>query len=107
MIPTQAVRARTASKLSSAFDAGGVVRGSYGLGLGGAALAEVDREDGHRADGEELRLPFLQRPVPEVRAAHVLDEAERRLLVVELPGVVRDPAPHRLHAPRRQPDETH
>src|SRR3954449_13504032 len=47
--------------VASALDAGGVVRRAGRLGLGRAALAQVDREDGHRADGQELGLPVLQR----------------------------------------------
>ena len=46
----------------------GVVMGrAYGLGLGRAALAQIDREDHHRPDRQELRLPVLQRAIPEVR----------------------------------------
>jgi CheY-like chemotaxis protein len=50
-----------------------VVRGADRLRLRRAALAQVDRERGHRADGEELRLPVLQAAIPEVRVEQVLD----------------------------------
>ena len=52
--------------LSLAGRRGLVVRRADRLRLGRAALPEVDREDGHRPDGEELRLPVLERPLPEV-----------------------------------------
>src|SRR3954451_22612556 len=78
-----------------------------GLGLRRAALAQVDREDRHRADGEELRLPVLQRAVPEVARGHVAEPAHPRQLMVELLGVVGDTAGDRLHAPRREPDRGH
>ena len=53
----------------AALDARLGVRRPDGLGLRGPALAQEDREGGERADGQELRLPVLQRAVPEVRAA--------------------------------------
>ena len=37
------------------------------LRFAGPALAQVDRERDHRADGQELGLPVLQRAVPELR----------------------------------------
>src|SRR4051812_21732508 len=77
------------------------------LGLGRAALAQVDREDRHRADGEELGLPVLQRAVPEVARGHVAQPAHRGELVIELLGVVGDVAVDRLHAPRGEPDRGH
>src|SRR3954464_14251197 len=51
----------------SALYAGGLVGGPHGLGLGRAPLPQIDRQRGERADRQELRLPVLQRPVPEVR----------------------------------------
>jgi hypothetical protein len=50
----------------SAFGPRGRVRCADRLGLRRAALAQVDREDHHRADRQELRLPVLQGAVPEV-----------------------------------------
>ena len=37
------------------------------LALGGATLTQVDGEDRHGSDGQELALPVLQRARPEVR----------------------------------------
>ena len=48
------------------------------LRLRRAALAQVDREDRHRADREELRLPVLQRAIPEVRIDEVVEVADVR-----------------------------
>src|SRR3954449_1694993 len=41
----------------SALHAGGLVGGPHGLGLGRAALPQIDRQRGERADCQELRLP--------------------------------------------------
>jgi hypothetical protein len=48
----------------SARGAGLVVRRPDWLRLGGAPLAKIDREDRHRADSEEFRLPVLERSLP-------------------------------------------
>ena len=65
----------------------------------GAALAKVDRQDDHRSDGQELRLPVLQRAVPEVRRGDIGRPRDRRCLVVELVGVVVDASRQRLGQP--------
>src|SRR3954468_23760436 len=93
--------------LASALRARAAVRLADGLGLRRAALTQPDREDDHRRDGEELRLPVLQRPVPELRAARVLPEVQRRLVVVELVGVVDDAAGDELGEPGPDPDGRH
>src|SRR4051794_4442391 len=93
--------------LASALRTRAAVRLADGLGLWRATLTQPDREDDHRRDGEELRLPVLQGPVPELRAARVLPEAQRRLVVVELVGVVDDAAGDELGEPRPDPDGRH
>ena len=56
----------------------GLVMGcSDRLGLGRAPLAEVDREHDHRADGEELGLPVLERLLPEVGVDEVVAPGDR------------------------------
>ena len=52
--------------------------GADRLRLGRAALAQEDREDGQRADRQELRLPVLQRALPEVGATEVADQRRSR-----------------------------
>jgi len=47
--------------LRATLDACGAVWRADGFGLRRHALAQVDRQDGHRSDGEELGLPVLQR----------------------------------------------
>src|SRR4051812_33089157 len=81
-------RTPRATATRSAFHTVGGVGCADGFGFGGAALAEVDREHGHRADGEELRLPVLECAVPEVAGGDVLQPADGGFLVVELLGVV-------------------
>src|SRR3954471_9508755 len=91
----------------SALHAGGLVRGPHGLGLRRSTLPQIDRQGGERAHREELRLPVLQRPVPEVRGAQVLPQRQRRLVMVELVAVVLDAPGHGLRDPRAQPDRGH
>src|SRR3712207_7349018 len=54
-------------------------------------LFRSDRERGEGPHGEELGLPVLERREPEVAAAQVAEPADRRLLVLELVGVVLAP----------------
>src|SRR3954464_8605505 len=68
----------------SALHTGGLVGRSDRLGFGGSTRAQVDRQRRERAHGEELRLPVLQRPVPEVRGPDVLPQRQRGLVMVEL-----------------------
>ena len=42
------------------------MRRTDGLGFGRSALTKVDRENHHRADGEELGLPVLEGLLPEI-----------------------------------------
>src|SRR5215217_4281852 len=96
-----------ANASSLPLDAGRGVRRADGLGLGRPALSQVDAQDGHRADGEELRLPVLQGRLPEVRAADVLQPAQRLLLVLDLIRVVGAPARYGLREPRCKEYEPH
>lgn len=93
-----AARARTGVTLGglSALRARRGVRFAHRFGLRGPALAREHRQDDHRPDREELRLPVPQRPVPEVRCPDVLQERQRRLLVVELLCVEGDAPGDRL-----------
>ena len=56
------------------------MRGADRLRLRRASLAEVDRDDRHRSDGQELGLPVLERAVPEVGVRDVATPAERRYM---------------------------
>src|SRR5688572_24776480 len=67
----------------SAFDAGGGMGFSDGLALRRAALAKVDGEHHHAAHGQELRLPVLQGPGPEVGIGQVVTPAHGCLQVLE------------------------
>src|ERR1044072_61545 len=86
-----------------ALDAPRPGRGADGLARGRPALAQVDGEDPHRADREQLRLPVLQRPLPEVRARQVLAPGDRALPMLGLLLVEDDADRDRLADPRRQP----
>ena len=78
-----------------------------GFDSGEPLLAQVDREHGHRPDREEFGLPVLERALPEVRACHVLEPADRLLAVLASLGVFRAPVVQRLPAPREQEDRGH
>src|SRR4051812_21078472 len=85
--------------IGSACPAGVVVRRTDQLRLRGAALAQVHGEARHRPDSEHLRLPVLERSVPEVCLAEVAEEAHRVLPLAELLAVVRGPAGDRGRRP--------
>src|SRR3954471_16154925 len=55
----------------SALDTRRCMRSTHRLRFGRSALAEVDGQHRHAADGEEFRLPILQAPVPEVRGMQI------------------------------------
>lgn len=67
-------------------DAGRGMGRAYWLGFGGASLAQVHREDGHRCDGQEFGLPVLQGAIPEVGGAEVLRPRDGGLQVSASPG---------------------
>src|SRR5829696_51106 len=90
-----------------AFHSCGVMRRAHGLGLRRPALAQVDGEDRHRADGEELGLPVLQRGLPEIGRAEVAQPRERRLLVLEPLRVVLAPTRDGLREPGPDPERRH
>src|SRR5204863_8487506 len=56
---------------------------------------------------EELRLPVLEGPLPEVGASQVPRPAERLLEVLDALVAVFGPARQRLAQPRAGPDEAH
>jgi hypothetical protein len=91
----------------SAFDTGRRVRGADRLGLRRSTLPQIDRQDRHRRDGQQLRLPVLQGAVPEVRLEQVLRPRHRILQVSELPLVERRGAGDRLGQPRPEKQQTH
>ena len=74
----------SASQSRSPGGAGLVVRCADRLRLGRAALAQVDREDDHRPDGQELRLPVLQCLLPEVGLDEIGAPRDRGLVVLTL-----------------------
>src|SRR3954447_23512644 len=94
---------RTASALAGRL----AVRCSYGLRFRGSALAQVDREDAHRRNREELRLPVLKRALPEVGAGEVPGPRQRWLQMRNAVVAVFGPARDRLAEPRAQPYEAH
>jgi hypothetical protein len=69
-------------------------------------VAKVDRERRHRRDREELGLPVLQRAVPEVRCAKVVDPRDGRLAVRALLVVEHRPVRQRLREQRSEEDES-
>src|SRR5215208_1366476 len=83
------------------------VRRSDGLGFRRAALAKEDGERGERADGKELRLPVLERVLPEVRAADVCEPRDGRLVMGLLLRVELGPPGYGLGEPRPQEDGRH
>jgi hypothetical protein len=91
----------------SAFDSGGVMSRADGFRFGRAALAQIYGEDGHRADGQELGLPVLKRPLPKVWARQVLGPGDCALLVVKPLAVVGGQAGYRLGEPGADPDGGH
>src|SRR3954447_19020128 len=95
------LRARSAAR------GGLVVRRADRLRLGRAALAQVHAEDRHRSDRQELRLPVLQRRLPEVRRAEVSDVRHLGLLVGDLVRVVGAPAAGRVGEPGAEEDRGH
>lgn len=83
------------------------MRGAYGFGFAGSPLAETNAEDDHGADGEEFKLPVLQRSVPEVRRCDVLDPRQRLGTVFCILLVGDDLPAERLSKPRQQEDRPH
>jgi nitrite reductase/ring-hydroxylating ferredoxin subunit len=71
------------------------------------ALAQEDRERHHAAHREQLRLPVLQRAVPEVCGQQVLAERDRRKTVLLLLRAVHDRARESLQQPGGDEDGAH
>src|SRR5215204_3940614 len=98
---------RPAGRETSAGAAGLRVRRADGLRLRRSALAEIDREDGHRPDGEELRLPVLEASLPEVRRGHIRPPRGLGFPVGCLLVVVGSQARERLAEPGGEEDRAH
>src|SRR5918996_1382216 len=101
--PTRTRGSETAEALPTLL----VMRSADRLRLRRSALAKVDREDDHRADGEKLGLPVLERPLPEVGVDEIATPGDRRLVVLALLLVEQAPVVQRLRGPRGEEDCPH